>query len=169
MRTKVEAIIAVIGVLLVITTIGLIIISRGPLFGKDNNDDWVPNLIGEWIGEANGYAYSDATEWPMETPEYFAGESLSDDGNIIITHQTGQVFAGTFEEGYGIFSGVIMKDRTVSIQFFELSEFRLFFTGRMTKSGGALQMSGYVHAFDDLQPEGNTEMASGYVRLFKVN
>ena len=169
MRTKVKAIIVVGGVLLVITVISLIIILRGPLYGEAADDNWVPNLIGEWIGEARGYAYEDVTEWPMETPEYFAGESLSDDGNIFITHQTGQVFAGTFEEGGGVFSGVIMKDRTVSIQFFELSEFRLFFTGRMTKSGGTLQMSGYVHAFDDLQPEGDSEMASGYVRLFKVN
>jgi hypothetical protein len=169
MRTKVKAIIAAGGLLLVVAAISLIIIVRGPLHGKTTDDNWVPNLIGEWTSEATGYAYGDSTEWPMETPEYFTGESLSDDGNIVITHQTGQVFAGTFEEGSGIFSGVIMKDRTVSIQFFELSEFRLFFTGRMTESGGTLQMSGYVHAFDDLQPEGNTEMASGYVQLIKVN
>jgi hypothetical protein len=169
MRTKVKAFLAVVVTLLVVTAISLIIISRGPLYGKAENDNWVPDLTGEWIGEVSGYAYEDATEWPMEPPEYFAGESLSDDGNIFITHQTGQVFAGTIEEDAGIFSGVIMKDRTVSIQFFELSEFRLFFTGRMKKSRGALQMSGYVHAFDDLQPEGNTEMASGYVQLIKVN
>ncbi len=168
MTTKVKAIITVVGVLLVIAAISLIIISRGPLYGENSNDNWVPDLIGEWIGEVIGYAYGDATEWPMETPEYYEGP-LSNDGNIFITHQTGQVFAGTFEEGGGIFSGVILMDRTVTIQFFELSEFRLFFTGRMTKSGDTLQMSGYVHAFDDLQPEGNTEMGSGYVRLFKVN
>ncbi len=170
MRTKAKAFIAVVSIVLIVTAISIIIISRGPVYGQDAEDNWIPDLIGEWYSEAVGYAYEDVIHLPQE-PEYFEGESLSDDGNIFITHQTGRVFAGTFEEGDGVLTGVIMKDRTVSIQFFELSEFRIFVTGRITKSGDTLQISGYVHAFDDfgIRPEPNTEMASGYVRLFKID
>ena len=169
MRTKVKAFITVVGVLLVVTAISLIIFSRGPIYGQAAEDNWVPDLTGEWIGEATGYAYEDVLEYPTEEPEYYPEASLSDDGNIFITHQRGRVFAGIYELGDGKLTGVILPDRTVSIQFFEFSETRMFFTGRMTKSGGALQISGYVHMFDDFGlPEHNTEMGSAYVQLIKV-
>ncbi len=170
MKTKVKAFIAVVGVLLVVTAISLIIFSRGPIYGQAAEDNWVPDMIGEWNSELVAYAYDDVIVLPQE-PEYLAGESLSDDGNIFITHQRGRVFAGTFEMGYGVLTGVIIKDRTVSIQFFELSEWRGFVTGRMTKSGGTLQISGYVHGFDDfgIRPDSDTTMGSGYVRLFKID
>ena len=170
MRTKVKAFIVVVGVLLVVTAISLIIFSRGPIYGQEGEDNWIPDMTGEWDSEVVGYAYDKVIELP-QTPEYYPEASLSDDGNIWITHQRGRVFAGTFEMGDGVLTGVIMKDRTVSIQFFELSEFRLFVTGRITKSGDTLQISGYVHGFDDfgIRDEPDTEMGSGYVRLFKID
>ena len=70
------------------------------------------------------------------------------EGYLWITHQTGRVFAGTWETGEDPdlvvrkMAGVTLPDRTVSMQAFETSEFRIFITGRMTKSGGTLQISG---------------------------
>ncbi|NIO20820.1 MAG: hypothetical protein GTN76_08795 [Candidatus Aenigmarchaeota archaeon] len=173
MRTKVKAFITVMCILLFVTAMSFIIINRGPIYAMDDDDyddDWVPNLIGEWISPATGYGYEDVTNID-EIPGYGEG-SLSDDGNIIITDQTGRIFTGTYELGYGKLTGVILPDRTVSIQFFELTETRIFFTGRMTKSGDTLQISGYFHIFDDyngLHGDPAAEMASGYAQLIKID
>lgn len=166
MRSKVKAFIAVIGVLLVVTAISLIIISRGPLYGKAAEDNWVPDLIGEWTGEAAIYFYFDVTD-PTETPKY-AEAPLAHD--FAITHQTGRVFAGTWDETK--VAGVMLPDRTVSIQFLEPPERRCFMIGRITKSGGALQISGFWHFFDDFGlPSGTGDkwMGGGYVLLVKVD
>lgn len=168
MRTKAKAFIAVISVVLIVTAISIIIISRGPLYGKEGEDNWVPDMTGVWTGEMAQQYFEDVTN-PTEMPNYIE-ESSTPEENWRITHQTGRVFAGTF----GVsderkLTGVIMEDRTVSIQMFWESETRIFFTGMMTKSGGALQISGYFHYFDDFDPSGTGDkwMGSGYIRLFK--
>jgi hypothetical protein len=169
MRTKVKAIIAIGGVLLVITAISLVIVVRGPLYGKATNDNWVPDMIGEWATErAAIYTFEDVTD-PTCTPVYIEGVSYPE-GVIHITEQTGRVFAGKWEGGHKV-TGVILPDRTVSMQEFEPSELRFFITGRLTKSGDALQISGYSHMFDDfgISPDSDKMMASTYGRLVKVN
>ena len=169
MRNKVKSFIAVVGVLLVVTVISLIIISRGPLYGKAGNDNWVPNMIGVWATErAAMYFFEDVTDLTC-MPVYI--EVVSDpEDYITITHQTGRVFAGTWGDR-GKLTGIIMKDRTVSMQMFELSELRCFLTARMTKSGGTLQLEGYSHGFDDFGLPGNGDMNifSGYGRLVKID
>lgn len=175
MRSKLKTLFAVVGALAVVTAISLIVISRGPLYGQVENDNWVPDLCGEWISEAVGYSINNVTN-PLDPPEYSEG-SLSDDGNIFITEQNGRVFTGTFEEDEGKLTGVILPDRTVSIQLFEQSELRFFLTGRLTKSGNTLQISGYIHLFDDFHgfrvsprpDDSEWVMATGYAQLTKVN
>jgi len=170
MRTKVKAIIAVGGVLLVITAISLIIIVRGPLYGKASNDNWVPDLIGVWTGEGACYVFMDVTEPYLQPEHYFEG--LFENG-LKITQQNGRVFAGEWgfgEEGDRFkLTGVIMPDRTVSIQLFEPSEERHFITGRLKRSGGTLQISAYGHFFDDFHCDSQQMMASGYAQYTKVN
>ncbi|MFC2169969.1 hypothetical protein ACFLRM_05340, partial [Acidobacteriota bacterium] len=61
MKTKVKTFFAVVGVLVVVTAISLIIISRGPLYGQAGDDNWVPDMIGTWTGEAAGYLFLDVT------------------------------------------------------------------------------------------------------------
>jgi len=166
MRTKVKAFIAVVGVLLVVTAISLVIFSRGPIYGQAEEDNWVPNLIGEWTGEAAIQFYFDVTD-AAETPKY-AEAPL--EHNFAITHQTGMVFAGTWN-GTKV-AGVMLKDRTVSIQFFEPPERRAFMIGRITKSEGSLQISGIWYFFDDFglpTGVGNKWMGNGYARLVKVD
>lgn len=170
MRAKVKTFIAVVGVMLIVTAISIIIISRGPLYGKEGEDNWVPDMIGVWTGEMAQHYFVDVTD-PTETPNYIEESSTSEE-DWHITHQTGRVFAGTF----GVsterkLTGVIMEDRTVSIQMFWESETRIFFTGMMTKSGGARQISGYFHYFDDFNPGGTGDkwMGSGYGRFVKVD
>ena len=51
MKNKVKTFFAVVGVLMVITAISLIVISRGPLYGQAENDNWVPDMIGWWAVE----------------------------------------------------------------------------------------------------------------------
>ena len=175
MKTKVKTFFAVVGVLVVITAISLIISSRGPLYGQAEDDNWVPNLIGVWTCEAVGYFFEDVTD-PACEPLYVEGPQ----DDFVITHQTGRVFGGTWyddpnEPGDNKkLTGVMLPDRTVSIQDFEPGAERVFITGRMTKSGGTLQMSGYLHFFDDFMhkhwpyEQGEKMMASGYVLLTKV-
>jgi len=176
MRTKVKAFITVIGVLLFIAAISIIIISRGPLYGQPEYDNWVPDMIGTWTGEGAVYLFSDVTV-PSQ-PEFFYISSL--DRDIVITEQTGRVFAGAFglDDEYKL-TGVILKDRTVSIQYFEPSEERHFFTGRLTKSGNTLQISAIMQFFDDfnhvhpgfgIPPDySDRMMASAYVQLVKID
>ena len=169
MRTKVKTFIAVVGVLLVVTAISLIIFSRGPIYGKAAEDNWVPDLIGVWTGEGAGYGFLDVTV-PYLQPVYFEGPI---ENGLEITHQTGRTFAGEWgsDDGGDRFklTGVIMPDRTVSIQLFEPSEERHFITGRITRSGGTLQISAYGHFFDDFHYESETMMSSGYGQFTKVN
>jgi len=169
MRTKVKAFIAVVGVLLVVTAISLIIISRGSLYGKAANDNWIPDMTGWWATErAATYTFDDVTD-PTCMPVYIEGVSYPE-GVFHITVQTGRVFAGTWEGGRKL-TGVILPDRTVSMQAFEPSELRFFITGRLTKSGGTLQLEGYAHGFNDfgLPANGDKNMYSGYGRLVKVD
>ena len=169
MRFKVKVFITVIVVLMVVTAISLVIISRGPLYGQAENDNWVPNMIGTWTGEGAGYVFFDVTQ-PASEPVYFEGPG---DRDLVITHQIGRTFAGSFSSGDGgnrfKLTGVIMPDRTVSIQYFESSEERHFYTGRLTKSEGMLQISGYMQFFDDFREDSDKMMASTYGRLVKVN
>ncbi len=169
MRTKVKTFIAVVGVMLIVTAISLIIFSRGPLYGQDAEDNWIPDMIGVWTGEGAAYGFLDVTE-PYLQPWYFEG--LYENG-LEITHQTGRIFAGEWgsDDGGDRFklTGVIMPDRTVSIQLFEPSEERHFITGRITRSRGSLQISGYGHFFDDFHLDGQKMMASGYGQFTKVN
>ncbi len=176
MRTKVKAFIVVVGVLLVVTAISLIIISRGSLYGQPGGGSWIPDLIGEWAGEGTAYLYDDVTALPEQrTLTYASGVDFSDEGNVIITEQTGRVFAGTYEGIAGTLTGVILQDGTVSIQFFERDENRMFFTGKIRRSRGTLQLEGYVHVFGDFHhihwpfedEEGARNMATGYGRLTK--
>ena len=172
MKTKVKTFFVVVGVLAVVTAISLTLISRGPLYGQAEDDNWIPNLIGTWTGEVVGYFYEDVTD-PTCEPLYIEG-FLND---FFITHQDGRAFTGTWYEGPDKIkiAGVMLPDRTVSIQDFTPSEERNFFTGRMTKSGGTLQISGYLHSFDDFNhrhwpfKEGGKTMASAYVQLVKVD
>ena len=172
MRTKVKTFFVVGGILLVVTAISLIIIGREPLYGQGNNDNWTPDLIGEWTAEMAGYFYDDVID-PECPPIY--GEGYAN--NFHITHQTGRTFAGTWYEGSDKIkiAGVMLPDRTVSIQDFTPSEERNFFTGRLTISGGTLQMSGYLHSFDDFNHShgpwrgSDRTMASAYVQLVKID
>jgi len=91
MRTKVNAFIAVVGVLLVVTAISLIIFSRGPIYGQAAEDNWVPDLTGNWDSPGTGYSYHDVIEYPPWEPDYYPEASLSDEGYVIITRQTGRV------------------------------------------------------------------------------
>lgn len=166
MRTKVKAFIVVVGVLLVVTAISLIIFSRGPIYGLAAEDNWVPDLTGEWTGEGAIQFYFDVTD-ATETPKYAEAPFAH---NFAITEQTGRVFAGIWD-GTKV-AGVMLPDRTVSIQFFEPPERRAFMIGRMTKSEGALQISGIWYFFDDFglpTGAGNKWMGSGYARLVKVD
>ena len=163
----------VVGVLLVVTAISLIIISRASLYGQTGRGSWIPDLIGEWVGKATAYYYPDVTD--QSTFEYLDGVDFSDKGNVIITEQTGRVFAGSYEGDKGTLTGVILQDGTVSIQFFELSENRMFFTGKIRRSRGTLQLEGYVHVFGDFHDipwpffeEVARNMATGYGRLTKL-
>ena len=170
MKTKVKAFIAVVGITLIVTAISIIIISRGPLYGEAAEDYWVPDMTGVWTGELAQYYFEDVTD-ASETPNYIEEFSTPEE-NWHITDQTGSVFAGTVGvSGERKLTGVIMKDRTVSIQMFWESETRIFITGRITKSRRALQISGYVHYFDDFDPSGTGDkwMGSGYFRFFKVD
>ena len=170
MRIKVKPFFAVIGILLVVAAVSLISVSRGPLYGKTTEDNWVPDLTGVWSGEGAAYVFMDVLEPYLEAVYYFEG--LFENG-LEITHQTGNVFAGEWgsDEGGDRFklTGVILPDRTVSIQWFEPSEERHFFTGRITRSEGALQISGYGHFFDDFHSESQRMMASGYAQFTKMN
>lgn len=169
MRIKVNAFIAVVGVVLVVTSTGFII-SRGPLYGQAEENNWIPDLIGAWLGESAQYYFEDVTD-PTETPNYII-ESSTPEEAWHITDQTGRIFAGTVGlSGERKLTGVILPDRTVSIQMFWESETRIFFTGRMTKSGDEPQISGYFHYFDDLDPSGTGDkwMGSGYIRVVKVD
>ncbi len=183
MKTKVKTFFAVVGVLLVVTAISLII-GRGPLYGQAENDNWVPNMIGTWgMSEGVGYYFEDVTD-PACIPKYTVSSLDPDpeaEGYLHITHQTGRVFAGTWWSGSDPdvvvrkLSGVMLPDRTVSIQAFETSEYRIFITGRMTKSGGTLQISGYAHSFDDINHSHGPydpylgTMSSGYAQLIKID
>ncbi len=171
MRSKVKAFIVVVGVLLVVTAIALIISGRGPLYGKAAEDNWVPNMLGVWGQESGaGYHFEDVTD-PNCMPQYY--EFTTSEGYMYITYQTGRVFAGEWN-GRKL-AGVILQDRTVSIQGFEPSEHRFFMTGKITGSGGKLQIEGWAHDFDDFgrPPIGGAGkdkgMGSGYGRLVKVN
>jgi len=171
MRTTLKKCVAVLGVLLVVAVIGLII-SRGPIYGQAGADNWVPDLTGEWTGELTGYYYDHVTD-PACVPQYFKNPF---EHNLIITNQTGRVFAGALvntddPSEPGKVAGVILPDRTVSIQIFDPSELRLFITGRMKASGETLEISGYGHMFDDFGSGSNLHatMASMYIRLVKVD
>lgn len=163
MKTTFKICIAVVSVLLFIAVIGLVI-NMGPLFGQIHNDNWVPDMTGEWDSEGFGYHFNDVTD-PEEEPLYFEG---SGDRTLFITHQTGMAFAGTWE-GRKL-TGVILPDRTVSMQAFELSELHVFVTGKLIASGGKIEIQGYYHQFDDFHkyPE-NPDMWTLYGRLFKIN
>jgi hypothetical protein len=104
---------------------------------------------------------------PNQQPIYLQGFS---EGDFVITEQAGRVFAGTSEHGQKL-TGVILPDRTVSIQAFELPEHRVFGTGRLTVSGGRRQLSAYVHLFSDFGASASEDsnMASGYVRLVEAD
>lgn len=170
MRTKVKTFIAVVGVMLIVTAISIIIISRGPLYGKEGEDNWVPDMIGVWTGELAQHYFMNVDD-ASETPNYIE-ESTTPEENWHITHQTGRIFAGTYGvSGERKLTGVIMEDRTVSIQMFWESETRIFITGKMTKSGGVLQISGYFHFFDDFLFGGTGDkwMGSGYGRFVKAD
>jgi hypothetical protein len=165
MRIKVKALYTVVGILLVVTSIGLVI-SRGSLYGQAEEDNWVPDLCGTWAGELTGYYYPDVTQ-----PDriYMKAPFQHD---VIITDQTGMVFAGILVDGGdpGKVAGVMLPDRTVSIQIFDPSELRLFMTGRMKVSGSTLEISGYGHMYDDLiDLDSTATMASWYIRLVKVD
>ena len=169
MRSKVKASIVVVGVLLVVTAIALIIISRGPLYGQAARDNWVPNMLGVWAPESGAnYIFDDVTN-PNCMPQYV--EYTTAEGYVYITHQTGRVFAGAWN-GRKL-TGVILQDRTVSIQVFEPSEHRFFMTAKIKGSEGKLQIEGYSHDFNDFglpEPGGKDKgMGSGYGRLVKVN
>lgn len=164
MKTTLKICIAIVGVLLFVTTINLII-EREPLYGQIGKDNWVPDLTGEWSAEGYGYWFKDVTIYD-DKPKYFEGPG---DRNLFITHQTGRVFAGTWE-GRKL-TGVVLPDRTISIQMFELTELRIFLTGKLTGSRNNLEMQGYVYQFDDfgVDDPGGREMYTLYGRLWKIN
>jgi hypothetical protein len=159
MRSKLKVLIPLVGVLLVITA---------SFYGEDE-DNWVPDMTGVWTGEMVGWGFWDVTD-PSSEPFYFE-EPI--DHDLVITHQAGRTFAGTVE-GRKL-AGVIMPNRTVSMNYYEPSEERIFITGRVTRSGSTLQISGYSHFFDDFQhrhlpyDEGDKMMASWYFQITKVD
>ena len=144
MKSKVKTFFAVAGVLVVIVAVSIITTSREPLHGQAGNDSWVPNMIGRWSTQGVGYVFEDVLSAdPNLEPVYVEGD-LDD---FVITRQIGRVFAGTWYDDPNdpgdlkTLVGVILPDRTVSIQDFEPSEERTFITRRLTKSGGTLQIS----------------------------
>jgi hypothetical protein len=168
MRTKVKAFIAFVGVLLAVTALSLIIIGRGPLYGKAKEKDRIPDMTGVWTYETAQYYFEDVTNPKEEPKDRMASSTPEEDWHI--THQTGRVFAGTFGfEGEGKLTGVILPDGTVSIQIFWASETRIFFTGRMLNTKGISVMAGYFHYFDDFNPGGTGDkwMGSGYSRAYR--
>ena len=89
---KQRTLISVVGVLLVVAVIGFVLTGEEPLYGQGNQR--VPDLRGVWRGESSFYFFLDVTD-PTDLPVFVQtppGEF------IIITDQTGGVFAGKFDD-----------------------------------------------------------------------
>ncbi len=143
----------------VIWAVGLFLVGTASLQAGEHEDSWVPDLTGLWSSEVIGYVFEDVAD-PGDEPFLYEG---SLDYPLAITDQTGRVFTGKLNGAK--LTGVILPNRTISIQYFELSEERIFITGRLTRSGNTLQISGYMHFFDDLRAGGDRMMATGFIRL----
>ena len=171
MRLTSRAFIAAAGVLVVIAVTGFLLIPTDSLYGQNDRDSWVPDLHGAWWIELSAYSFENVTDQDCQ-PEYFHESSQSD--QVKIVDQTGRVFAGIIDDPTGDdgkLAGVIMPDRTVSIQIFDPSEFKMFVTGKLAVSGGRLEISGYCHMYDEfgIREFPDKTMGAGYIRLTKVD
>jgi hypothetical protein len=170
MRLTLRGYTPAIGYLLAAIALVLVIASRTPLYGQAG-DSWVPDLRGTWNVAVMGYGFEDVTD-PNSQSGYFYSPTQSD--QVVITQQTERVFAGIIDDPNGDdgkLVGVILPDRTVSIQVFDPSEVRLFATGRLEVSGRQLQISGYGHMFDEfgIREFPDKTMSTVYIRLVKMN
>ena len=127
------------------------ILFSGILYAQTPNDGdtWFLDPIGNWTAEMAGYIFWDVTNPSSVVYDDESGEELVQPSygerasDIVITHQTGRAFAAERDSVEGDrrrLTGVIMPNRTVSIQIFEPSELRMFISGRLKQSGGTLQI-----------------------------
>ena len=173
MKQKLRILSYVVGVLLVVAVIGFVITDKEPLYsqgrGGSNSNKPVPDLIGTWQVDGTAYFIEDVNDFtaPDGVPEFIQGPFE----DIIITDQTGRVFAGIGVGGNDHVTGVILSDGTVSMQLFELTELRGFLTGTLDGGGTTLEISGFFHVFDDFgaASPSDTNMASAFVQMVKVN
>lgn len=170
MGSKAKAFIVVLGVLLVVTAIALIIISRRPLYGQAKEENWIPNMVGTWEREGGAAYYFDDVTDPGSIPQYVEFSTADPEGRYLhIMYQTGRVFAAEWNGRK--MAGVIMQDRTVVIQMFEPSENRFFITGKIMGSGAKPRMEGYVYQFNDfgIRPNPDKSMSIGYATMSKID
>ncbi len=168
MKHKLQILVCAVSVLLVVAVIVFVVNDTEPLYGQGRSgfdaNNQLPDLIGTWRGDAEICSFSDVTDTSNQPvcQQIMPGEME----DFVITEQAGRVFAGIFDNFDGApdedrITGVILSDRTVSIQLFELSELRGFLTGRLTGAGDNLEISGYFHVFDDFGGGGRRGHGNG--------
>jgi len=129
----------------------------------------IPNLVGEWKGQAVGYSYEDSGN-PYNSPQFAQGEV-----SMNITTQNGRVFAGTHydpgEPGDKL-TGVLMPDGSVSLQFlFDVTggTDRYFINGTLANVRGRYEIKAHGHTYEDVKHCQTARMASFYFSMYKVN
>jgi len=170
MRSRVKAFIVVLGVLLVVIAAALITISRRPLYGQAEEENWIPNMVGVWERVSGAAIYfADVTD-PSSMPQYVELTTGDPEGRYFhIMQQNGRLFDAEWDGRK--MAGVIMQDRTVFIQMFEPSENRFFITGKIMGSGAKPRLEGYSYHFADfgIGSDSDKSMSIGYASMVKID
>ena len=169
MKRKLSILLGVVGVLLVVAVMSFVITGKEPLYGQGRRGSnmGIPDLTGTWTLTSAGYFFEDVTDTTTSAGDPDPFEVSPED--FVITEQTGRVFAGVWDSRAQKVTGVILPDGTVSVQFFETTELRLFGTGSISVRGSTPEISGFFHFFDDFghPSASDTNMGSGFFLLVK--